>query len=227
MERILIIEDEKKLLRSLEDFFQTQGYEVATATTGGEGMKQTRERMPDLIILDIMLPDVSGLDVCRRLKDEMPSLRILVLSAKGEEVDKVVGLEVGADDYITKPFGVRELLARVRALLRRGEVNQAEISRYSIGEATVDLRSYQILRAGKKMSLTSLETKILGYLITHRDKVVTRDQLLDEIWGFDVYPTTRTVDNLILKLRKKIEPDPRKPKYLLSVYGAGYKLVTP
>lgn len=226
MEKILIIEDEKKLLRSLEDFFQTQGYEVVCAATGEEGVKRALEGAPDLVILDIMLPDISGLDVCRRIKEKMPSLRILVLSAKGEEVDKIIGLEVGADDYLTKPFGVRELLARVRALLRRGDLNREEIVRYSIGDVTVDLASYQVIRGGKKIKLTALETRILGYLISHRDRVVTRDKLLDEIWGFDVYPTTRTVDNLILKLRKKIEPDPAKPRYILSVYGAGYKLVS-
>ena len=226
MERILIIEDEKKLLRSLEDFFQIQGYDVIAASTGGEGLKKALEGAPDLVILDIMLPDISGLDVCRRIKEEMPSLRVLMLSAKGEEVDKIVGLEVGADDYLSKPFGVRELLARVRALLRRGELKPEEIARYSIGSAKVDLKSYQVIRKGKKIKLTSLETKILGYLIAHRDRVVTRDQLLDEIWGFDVYPTTRTVDNLVLKLRKKIEADPSKPRYILTVYGAGYKLVS-
>jgi len=225
MERILIIEDDKKLIRGLEDFFQTQGYEVETAGTGKKGMELVRQRAPDLIILDIMLPDISGLDVCRQLKGEIPSLRILVLSAKGEEVDKVIGLEIGADDYLTKPFGVRELLARTRALLRRNETPGEEISRYTLGEATVDLKSYQVIRGRKKMRLTTLETKILSYLIAHLNKVVTRNQLLNEIWGFSSYPTTRTIDNLVLKLRKKIEPDPGNPKYILTVYGAGYKLV--
>ena len=225
MERILIIEDDKKLIRGLEDFFQTQGYEVETAGTGKKGMELVRQRAPDLIILDIMLPDISGLDVCRQLKGEIPSLRILVLSAKGEEVDKVIGLEIGADDYLTKPFGVRELLARTRVLLRRNETPGEEISRYTLGEATVDLKSYQVIRGRKKMRLTTLETKILSYLIAHLNKVVTRNQLLNEIWGFSSYPTTRTIDNLVLKLRKKIEPDPGNPKYILTVYGAGYKLV--
>jgi DNA-binding response OmpR family regulator len=148
-----------------------------------------------------------------------------MLSAKGQEVDKVVGLELGADDYMTKPFGVRELLARVRALSRRGEISSQEISQYSIGDVKVDLTSYQIIRDGKRIKLTSMETKILRFLIANRNKVVKREQLLDEIWGYDVYPTTRTVDNLILKLRKKIEKDPNHPQFILTIYGSGYKLV--
>lgn len=225
MERILIIEDEKKLLMSLEDFFKTQGYDVLCTTSGEEGIKLALDKAPNIIILDIMLPDLSGYDVCRRIKEKMPSLRILMLSAKGEEVDKVVGLELGADDYMTKPFSVRELLARVRALMRRGEISSGEITHYSLGSVKIDLKSHEVTRSGKKIELTSLEVKILKHLISHRGEVVTRDQLLDKIWGYEVYPTTRTVDNLIMKLRKKIENDPNKPRFIHTVYGEGYKLV--
>ena len=225
MERILIIEDEEKLLNSLEDFFQTQGYEVLTAATGEEGINLAVDHHPAVVVLDIMLPDISGYDVCRDIKKKIPSVRILMLSARGEEVDKVLGLELGADDYMTKPFGVRELLARVRVLSRRSDPSPEVETRHTIGNLTVDLAGFQVNREGESVSMTSLETRILGYMIAHRDKVVTRDELLDEIWGYDVYPTTRTVDNLILKLRKKIERDPKNPRYIVTVYGTGYKLV--
>ncbi len=225
MERILIVEDEKKLLSSLKDFFTTQGYDVLCTTQGEEGIKLALEKSPKVVILDIMLPDISGHDVCRRIKEKMPSLRILMLSAKGEEIDKVVGLELGADDYMTKPFGVRELLARVRSLARRGETAAVGIEQYSAGDATIDLKSYQVMRSGKTTGLTAMEAEILQYLIAHRNEVVTREKLLDEIWGYDVYPTTRTVDNLIMQLRKKIEKNPNSPKLIQTVYGAGYKFV--
>ena len=181
------------------------------------------EKAPDLLILDIMLPDISGYDVCRQVKAKLPSARVIMLSAKGEEMDKVLGLELGADDYMTKPFGVRELLARVRTLTRRGESKPDEIARYVIGDATIDLKGFQVVRGGKATPLTAMEAKIIRYLIAHRNDVVTREKLLDEIWGYDVYPTTRTVDNLILKLRKKIEKNHNTPRVLLTVYGAGYK----
>lgn len=223
MERILIMDDEKKLLRSLEDFFSTQGYEVLCAARGDEAVRIAMEKAPDLLILDIMLPDISGYDVCRQVKAKLPSARVIMLSAKGEEMDKVLGLELGADDYMTKPFGVRELLARVRTLTRRGESKPDEIARYVIGDATIDLKGFQVVRGGKATPLTAMEAKIIRYLIAHRNDVVTREKLLDEIWGYDVYPTTRTVDNLILKLRKKIEKNHNTPRVLLTVYGAGYK----
>ncbi len=224
MERILIIEDEEKLLKSLEDFFRTQGYETVTAATGEAGIDLARKKRPAVVILDVMLPDISGYDICRCLKKEIPTIRVLMLSARGEEADKVHGLELGADDYMTKPFGVRELLARVKVLSRRGEETATRRGRHAIGNVEIDLDSFQVVRDGERRSMTALETRILGYLLVHRDTVVTRDELLDEIWGFDVYPTTRTVDNLILKLRKKIENDPKNPRYIVTVYGAGYKL---
>ncbi|MDD5556912.1 MAG: response regulator transcription factor [bacterium] len=224
MDRILIIEDERRLAVSLEDFFRTQGYEVFRAGTGGEGIRLAAEKAPQIVILDIMLPDMSGYDVCRKIKEKTAAARILMLSAKGEEMDKVLGLELGADDYMTKPFGVRELLARVRALGRRGDAGDgAEIERYVAGDVTIDLKSYQVVRGGEAVTCTSMETKILRYLIAHRNEVVTREKLLDEIWGYDVFPTTRTVDTLIMKLRKKIEADPSAPRLIQTVYGAGYK----
>lgn len=181
MERILIVDDEKKLLRSLEDFFSTQGYEVLCAARGDEAVRIAMEKAPDLLILDIMLPDISGYDVCRQVKAKLPSARVIMLSAKGEEMDKVLGLELGADDYMTKPFGVRELLARVRTLTRRGESKPDEIARYVIGDATIDLKGFQVVRGGKATPLTAMEAKIIRYLIAHRNDVVTREKLLDEI----------------------------------------------
>ncbi|MFH1039385.1 MAG: response regulator transcription factor [PVC group bacterium] len=225
MERILIIEDEEKLLKSLEDFFRTQGYEAVTAATGEAGIELARKQPPAVVVLDVMLPDISGYDVCRCLKKEIPAVRVLMLSARGEEADKVHGLELGADDYMTKPFGVRELLARIKVLCRRRESLPDEKARHVIGDAEIDLESFRVIRGGESVSMTALETRILGYLLVRRDKVVTRDALLDEIWGFDVYPTTRTVDNLILKLRKKIEADPKNPRHIVTVYGAGYQLI--
>jgi len=201
MERILIVDDEKKLLRSLEDFFSTQGYEVLCAARGDEAVRIAMEKAPDLLILDIMLPDISGYDVCRQVKAKLPSARVIMLSAKGEEMDKVLGLE----------------------LARRGESKPDEIDSYVIGDATIDLKGFQVVRGGKATPLTAMEAKIIRYLIAHRNDVVTREKLLDEIWGYDVYPTTRTVDNLILKLRKKIEKNHNTPRVLLTVYGAGYK----
>lgn len=225
MERILIVDDEKMLLRSLEDFFSTQGYEVLCAARGDEAVRIALEKAPDLVILDIMLPDASGYDICRTIKAKLPSTRVIMLSAKGEEMDKVLGLEIGADDYMTKPFGVRELLARVRTLARRRGEKPADLARYVMGDVTLDLKSFQVIRAGKAAPLTAMEAKILQYLIARRGEVVSRNKLLDEIWGYDVYPTTRTVDNLVMKLRKKIEKNPDTPRVLLTVYGAGYKFV--
>jgi len=224
--KILIIEDEENLVKGLKLNLADEGYEVDWASDGEEGLRKALEETPDLIILDIMLPEMDGLEVCRELRQKNIGIPILMLTAKGEEIDKVVGLEIGADDYITKPFSVRELLARIKAHLRRVEREEQTIPKiFSFGDVEIDFAHFKARRKGNELDLTSIEMEILKYLITHRSEVVTRDDLLDKIWGYDSYPTTRTIDNHILKLRKKIEEDPAHPKYILSVYGGGYRFV--
>jgi len=224
--KILIIEDEEDLVKGLKLNLADEEYEVDWASDGLEGLRKALQETPDLIILDIMLPEKNGLEVCRELRQKNIRIPIIMLTAKGEEIDKVVGLEIGADDYITKPFSVRELLARLKAHLRRAEreVN-TPASIYSFNDVEIDFAHFKARRKGKELDLTSTEMDILKYLIAHRGEVVTRDDLLDKIWGYDSYPTTRTIDNHILKLRKKIEDDPAHPRYILSVYGGGYRFV--
>ncbi len=224
--KILIIEDEEDLVKGLKLNLADEGYEVDWASDGEEGLRKAMQETPDLIILDIMLPEMDGLEVCRELRQKNIGIPIIMLTAKGEEIDKVVGLEIGADDYITKPFSVRELLARLKAHLRRAERDEKAVPKvYSFGDVEIDFAHFKARRKGKELDLTSIEMEILKYLIAHRGEVVTRDDMLDKIWGYDSYPTTRTIDNHILKLRKKIEEDPAHPQYILSVYGGGYRFV--
>jgi DNA-binding response OmpR family regulator len=225
-EKILIIEDEEDLVKGLKLNLAGEGYEVAWAYDGQQGIRKAMEESPDLIILDIMLPKMDGLEVCRKIRQKNINIPIIMLTAKGEEVDKVVGLEVGADDYITKPFSIRELLARVKAHLRREKREGKKIPEvYSFGDVELDFSHFKVRRKGKEVDLTSLEAEILKYFIAHRGEVVTREALLDKIWGYESFPTTRTIDNHILKLRKKVEEDPAHPKYIFSVYGAGYRFM--
>lgn len=225
-EKILIIEDEEDLVKGLKLNLAGEGYDVAWAYDGQEGIRKALEERPDLIILDIMLPKMDGLEVCREIRQKNMNIPIIMLTAKGEEVDKVVGLEVGADDYITKPFSIRELLARLKAHLRREKREVKKIPEaYSFGDVEVDFSHFKVRRKGKEVDLTSLEVEILKYFVSHRGEVVTREALLDKIWGYERFPTTRTIDNHILKLRKKIEEDPAHPKYIFSVYGAGYRFM--
>jgi len=222
--KILIIEDEEDIVKGLKINLKDEGYEVDWALDGETGIRKAFEETPDLIILDIMLPEMDGLDVCRELRKKDVNIPILMLTAKKEEIDRVVGLEIGADDYITKPFSVRELLSRIKAHLRRVKREEKSVhSTYSFGDVEIDFIHYKIRRKGKELDATALEIKILKYLIENCGQVVSRDDLLNEVWGYDNYPTTRTVDNHILKLRKKIEEDPVHPKYIHSVYGGGYR----
>ena len=222
----MIIEDEEDLVKGLKLNLADEGYEVDWAPDGVEGLRKALQETPDLIILDIMLPEMDGLEVCRELRQKNIGIPIIMLTAKGEEIDKVVGLEIGADDYITKPFSVRELLARIKAHLRRADRKVNTLNRmYSFGDVEIDFAHFKAKRKGKELDFTSIEMEILKYLIAHHGEVVTRDNLLDKIWGYDSYPTTRTIDNHILKLRKKIEEDPAHPQYILSVYGGGYRFV--
>ena len=224
--KVLIIEDEEDLIKGLKLNLIDEGYEVDSALNGVEGLRKALEETPDLIILDIMLPDKDGLEVCRELRQKNISIPIIMLTAKGEEIDKVVGLEIGADDYITKPFSVRELLARIKVQLRRAERDEKAVPQiYSFSDIEIDFAQFKVRRKGKELDLTSLEMEILKYFIAHRGEVVARDDFLDKIWGYESYPTTRTIDNHILKLRKKIEADPSHPQYILSVYGGGYRFI--
>jgi two-component system alkaline phosphatase synthesis response regulator PhoP len=225
-EKILIIEDEEDLVKGLKLNLADEGYEVDWAADGEEGLRKALEERPQLIILDIMLPKMDGLDICRELRQKNISIPIIMLTAKGEEIDKVLGLEIGADDYMTKPFSIRELLARIKAHLRREKRERKTVPDvYRFGDVEIDFTHFKVKRKDKELDLTSLEIEILKYLIAHREEVVTREALLDKIWGYEKYPTTRTIDNHILKLRKKIEGDPSHPKYILSVYGVGYRFV--
>ena len=221
-QRILIIEDEPDLLRGLALNLKAEGYGVLTASRGDAGVEQALRDRPELVLLDIMLPGMNGLDVCRELRRKGFEAPIIMLTAKAEEVDRVVGLEIGADDYVTKPFGIRELLARIRARLRRHAPASATLR---VGQAEVDFDKHEVTRLGQCVELTGKEFDVLRLLARHRGEIVTRDRLLEEVWGYETYPTTRTVDNHILRLRQKLEEDPANPRYILSIYGEGYKLV--
>jgi two-component system alkaline phosphatase synthesis response regulator PhoP len=224
MKKILIIEDELDLIKGLKLNLSDEGFEVDSAITGTDGLRKAVEKAPDLIILDIMLPEMDGLEVCRKLRQKNISTPVIMLTAKGEEIDKVVGLELGADDYITKPFSIRELIARIKARLRNAEREIKPVPElYSFGDVEIDFAQFKVRRKGNELDLTSLELDILKYFIVHRGEVVSRNDLLDKIWGYESYPTTRTIDNHILKLRKKIEDDPSHPRYIISVYGGGYR----
>ena len=226
MPSILVVEDEPDMQRGLRDNLEFEHYQVDLAEDGQTALKKITEGAYDLIILDIMLPSMSGLDVCRDVRQQGITTPILMLTARGEEIDKVLGLELGADDYVTKPFGVRELLARVKALLRRAE-GAADVShdKMVLGSLEIDFAAYAAVRAGKPLDLTPKEIEIMKYFWHHRNKTVSRDELLTNVWGYDQSISSRTVDNFILKLRQKIEEDPANPRFLLTIHGVGYKLV--
>jgi len=225
MAHILIIEDEKDMAQGLKDNLKYEGFQVSVAYDGKTGLESALQKSPDLIILDIMLPSMSGFDVCRKLRSEHIMTPVIMLTARGQEIDKVLGLELGADDYITKPFSVRELLARIHAILRRISVNNEKSGEkvQKIGKLMVDFSRYSASDKKGEVALTHKEVEILKFFLKHSGETVSRDLLIEKIWGIDVYPTTRTVDNHILKLRKKIEPDPSHPQHILTVHGIGYK----
>ncbi|MEX2273377.1 MAG: response regulator transcription factor [Vicinamibacterales bacterium] len=223
--RILIVEDEPDIVRALELNLKAEGYDVLTALTGDKGLDAALREHPDLLLLDIMLPGMSGLDVCRELRRRNFDRPIIMLTARSAEVDRVVGLEIGADDYVTKPFGIRELLARIRARLRRREGTGASSPIVTFGDVEVNFDRHEATRAGARVDLTGKEFDVLRLLAQHRGTIVTRDRLLEEVWGYEHFPTTRTVDNHILRLRQKLEVNPSDPRHILSVYGEGYKFV--
>ena len=223
--RILIVEDEPNMVAGLRDNFEFEGYQVIAARDGVEGLERALSESPDLVVLDVMMPRMSGLDVCKQLKAKRPSLPIIMLTARGQEIDKVVGLELGADDYVTKPFSIRELLARVKAVLRRVHVVPKNQDRYSFSDVEVDLRACRVTRHGKYLELSTKEFDLLKYFISHTGENISRDRLLEEVWGYERFPTTRTVDAHIVHLRQKLEPTPEQPQFLLTVHGVGYRFV--
>ncbi len=225
MPKILIVEDEPNMVAGLRDNFEFEGYSVITAPDGIAGLERALSESPDLVILDVMMPRMSGLDVCKQLKSKRPSTPIIMLTARGQEVDKVVGLELGADDYVTKPFSIRELLARVKAVLRRSGNAPKQGEKFAFGEVEVNLRSCQVSRKGKALDFSSKEFELLKYFLVHPGETLSRDRLLEEVWGYDHFPTTRTVDAHIVRLRQKVEPRPEEPRFILTVHGTGYKFV--
>ena len=225
MQRVLIIEDEPDMVLGLKDNFEYEGYDVLVARDGREGLDRALADHPDLILLDIMLPKMSGLDVCRQLRSNGVDTPVIMLTARGQEIDKVIGLEMGADDYVTKPFSIKELLARARAHLRRAARQVAEVESYVIGDVNLNFKKYEAIKDGREIELSPREFELLKYFIQHRGETITRDQLLDDVWGYDNYPFTRTVDNHIAKLRQKIETTPADPKYIITVHRVGYKFL--
>ena len=223
MNRILIVEDEDAILIPLADNLRLEGYDVTSATDGRQGLKLAEEKRHDLVILDIMLPGIDGFEICRRLRQAGVTTPILMLTAKSQEIDKVLGLELGADDYVTKPFSSRELLARVKALLRRSREPGPDVGTCVFGDVEVDFRKYEARCHGKPVFLTALEFSLLRCLIAHKGNVVARDAVLDEVWGENVYVDPRTVDKHISSLRKKIGDDADNPKHIVGVRGVGYR----
>jgi DNA-binding response OmpR family regulator len=225
MSRILVIEDDPAILRGLADSLKRESHDVLTAADGEAGYGMIGQKRPDLVILDLMLPKMSGYELCRRVRAEGVTTPILMLTARGEEGDRVLGLDLGADDYVTKPFSLRELLARVRALLRRAQPPRALIDELRVNDVAIDFRKYEATAGGRPLDLTRREFQLLRVLASRPGEVVTRPDLLDQVWGLDDYPTTRTVDTHIASLRAKIERDPANPERLLTMRGVGYKWV--
>jgi len=227
MKRILIVEDDLAILRGLKDNLEYESYEVLTATDGEQGYSLMREKKPDLVILDLMLPRMSGYELCRKVRKEGNTTPILMLTARGEEVDRVLGLDLGADDYVTKPFSVLELLARIRAIMRRVQQDKTGDlpDDLHFGEISIDFKCFEARKEEKILSMSRKEFGVLRILAARVGEVVTRDELLDAVWGYDQYPTTRTVDNHIALLRTKLEDDPSRPRHLITVHGVGYKLI--
>ncbi len=226
--KILIVEDEEAMAVALKDGIAFEGYRILVATDGEQGLRMAEQEEPDLIVLDVMLPKMNGLDICRRLRGSGNDVPIIFLTARGQEIDKVLGLKLGADDYLTKPFSLMELLARMETVLRRaawrapvnGETNPQI---YRFGDVMVDFRKHEAHKNGQSLNMSPREFMMLNFFIQHRGEVVTRDQLLDTVWGYDSIPFTRTVDSHIAKLRKKIEDAPSDPRFLITVHRLGYK----
>ncbi|HED65706.1 MAG TPA: response regulator transcription factor [Planctomycetes bacterium] len=225
--RLIVVEDEPHLAEVICDNLEVEGFDVETIGDGSEALERIRANPPDLVLLDVMLPGLDGFSICERLRAEGNDVPILFLTAKSDEDDRVRGLRLGGDDYLGKPFDLRELLLRVQAILKRtrwfhGPSKLGDIVR--IGDTTVDLKAYTAEKNGKTVELSSKETMILRCLAEREGEVVTRQEILDRVWGYDAFPTTRTIDNFIVRLRRVIEPDPHSPRYLHTIRGAGYRL---
>jgi DNA-binding response OmpR family regulator len=228
--RILIVEDDAHILLGLEEVLKSEGFEVVVCNRGDQAIAAVIKHHPALIVLDVMLPGLSGYDICKQLRSRKVATPILMLTAKGQELDKVVGLDLGADDYVTKPFGVRELLARIHALIRRtgsaaSGSDVASATPFSIGAASIDPKTFQLKRGKTVEELSAKELKLLQLFFAHADEVFSRDRLLSEVWGYNYYGTTRTLDQVIVQVRKKLGDNGDAPKHLLTVHGVGYKLV--
>lgn len=221
MKRILIVEDEPNIALALDDDLRREGYETEVATDGGTAAQKARSQEWDLILLDVMLPKKDGFEVCRELRQAGIQTPILLLTAKTHEAEKVLGLELGADDYVTKPYSARELRARIKALLRRSAAQSAEV--YRFGDAELDFNRCELRRGGKVVELTTLEYKLLTAFVKRAGHVLTREQLLDQVWGPGTHVTDRVVDNQVTNLRKKMEPEPDRPRYLVALRGLGYR----
>lgn len=228
MTKILIVDDEPSMREGLADNLVFEGYETDMASDGMKALELLKANQYNLVILDVMMPEMSGFDVCKKMRQMGNDVPVILLTAKGEEIDRVLGLELGADDYITKPFSLRELIARIKAILRRskstsnGEIN-AEIE--SIGLMKVDFKNFEATVDNEEVKLSHREFEVLHFLWKNRHKIVSRDDLLKNIWGYDEFPTTRTIDNFILRLRQKVENNPNDPKIILTVHGMGYKMI--
>lgn len=223
MKKILIIEDDPAIRTGLKETFITEGYNVSDTDTGTKGYELAGKHDFDLIVLDLILPGKDGIEICKELRSDGVKTPIIMVTSRKEEIDKILGLEIGADDYVTKPFSIRELLARVKALIRRSTYEPGEIEKVAFANLKIDFKKQEMLKGINPVRLSATEYRILHYFIDHESEVISRDKFLDEVWGYDSYPTTRTVDNYILSLRKKIEDDPANPKHLLTVHKVGYK----
>jgi DNA-binding response OmpR family regulator len=226
--KILIVEDDPHILLGLEEVLKSESFEVAVCNRGDQALAAFKKHHPALVLLDVMLPGMSGYDICRELRAKKVQTPILMLTAKGQEIDKVVGLDLGADDYMTKPFGVRELLARIQALLRRtsrsASSGPGSEGIFKIGQVTIDPKTFQVQRGKATEELTAKEIRLLQLFYTHAGEVLSRDRLLSEVWGYNYYGTTRTLDQVIVQLRRKLGDNGGEPKHLITVHGIGYKL---
>jgi len=227
--KVLIVEDDPHILLGLEEVLKSESFDVVVCNRGDQALAAFNKHHPSLIVLDVMLPGLSGYDICRELRSKKIQTPILMLTAKGQEIDKVVGLDLGADDYVTKPFGVRELLARMHALLRRAAKvpsdNWVSGEPFNIGQALIDPKTFRLQRGKTTEELTARELKLLQFFVEHSGEVLSRDRLLNEVWGYNYYGTTRTLDQVIVQLRKKLADNFGSPKHLVTVHGIGYKLI--
>ncbi len=223
MRKVLVVEDDEAMAVALQDGFSYEGFQVDVARDGAEGRRLATSRSHDLIILDVMLPKVSGLEILKEIRKQGNQVPVIMLTARGQEIDKVLGLRLGADDYVTKPFSFMELMARIAAIQRRLGPRDGELESYQFGDVSVNFRNYEAKKGGRSIELTPREFKILAYLVEHRGEVLERERLLGAVWGYDSIPFTRTVDMHIAKLRKKIEDAPSDPRFIVTVHGVGYK----